>query len=60
MKFQVIEYNAIFAGLRLLQRAIIADNIPRDILDVFTDGDTSPTLTAGEIDKLCDKINGEN
>lgn len=48
------ELAAILAALRLLQR----QSCPADLVDIVTKGDTVTALDPGEIDGLCERLNG--
>lgn len=49
--------NAVLAGLRMLERGILADDVPADIERIHTDdGETEP-MSPDEIDALCEEIN---
>ncbi len=65
MKFSIVEYNAILAGLRLLQQNYDAvrnadnpDSPLGAVCEILTDfGNASHWLEPDEIDALCEKIN---
>lgn len=53
------ELAAVLAGLRALQdlRDMTAGELPIEISDIFTNGESHPGLTNDEIDQLCERLN---
>ena len=57
----VLLYNAVLAGLRLLQKALDDGEVTPndgDIGDILTNSGSHPGLTAEEIDNMCLDIDG--
>ena len=53
-----IEFNAILAGLRMVQQAITRrDRIASPDDDILTNGGAAEPITADAIDDLCQRIN---
>ena len=57
VKLNKREVAAVLAGLRLLECHAMDGYQEEGIVDIATNGDTFPPLSADEVDELCIRIN---